>query len=746
MQYKQQEIIEHIEPFNALYREYPIYKAIMSGKHSSLKPDCEELRNKIKGTSAYVKKAYYPLFCKNIYRLTEIPEKGNLLSLGCGFGTDEKNLAYQYTGLNIWGMDLSRAMIEAAVKNNEEYPNVRHCLAMAESLPFADNYFDRIIAREVIEHVIDPAVMTGEIARTLKPGGICVVTTPNAGSMAWGNIKKIILRPASAEGDVKDEHIGKKEALRMFKDSGLTVKEIFYDWALYSHFSETPDLLSGLIPFFERITRPLQRLPLMKELFCDQIKYVLVKAAEENAVKLNRKDAANPACPYCKKIIDAAEDEENIRCEGCGKGFLRHDGYFDFIYTKDLLEERKKNSAESPLPVRNKFFILRKMSWLLRTAFYSVLIALLLPFSLLASLTEKKQRHMKILHAPTTTGGNAFGLSHAERALGLDSDVVVYDRSPLNYKGEAKLDLSIYPKPIRALKQFGLFVKVLREYDVLHFNFGSALLGFGRFDLFGMELPLYKMAGKKIIVTYNGCDARQKGYATSNFAISPCQEADCYGGRCNTFTDDIKRRRIKRMARYADKIFTFDPDLLNVLPESAEFTPYTKPGLQDLLKSPLKKIGDTIKIVHAPSDRGAKGTRYIMPVLERIRSERGDVEIVLVEGVSNSRARDIYREADIIVEQLLLGWYSSVAVESMALGKPVVSYIRAEDMRFIPEEMRRDLPVINATPKTLYDVLKDAIGDKERLVETGRKSRAFVEKWHDPIKIAKKMKNLYERL
>ena len=353
---------------------------------------------------------------------------------------------------------------------------------------------------------------------------------------------------------------------------------------------------------------------------------------------------------------------------------------------------------------------------------------------------------MKILHAPTTTGGNAFGLSQAERALGLDSDVIVYDRSLLNYKGEARLDLSGYPKAIRALKQFGLFMKVLREYDVLHFNFGSALLGFGWFDLFSMELSLYKRAGKKIIVTYNGCDARQKAYATSNFAISPCQEADCYGGRCNVITDSIKRNRIRRMARYADRIFTFDPDLLNVLPEGAEFTPYTKPDLGSLLSVPLKGSGKTLKIAHAPSDRGAKGTKYIMPVLEKIRSEHKGIEIILVEGVPNSRARDIYKEADIVVEQVLLGWYSSVAVEAMALGKPVITYIRKEDLHFIPDEMQKEIPVINATPDTLYDVLKKTIEDKGRLAEIGLKGRAFIERWHDPIKIAKKMKNLYESL
>ena len=83
----------------------------------------------------------------------------------------------------------------------------------------------------------------------------------------------------------------------------------------------------------------------------------------------------------------------------------------------------------------------------------------------------------------------------------------------------------------------------------------------------------------------------------------------------------------------------------------------------------------------------------------------------------------------------------------MALGKPVFCYIREGDLKFIPEQMRKDLPIINVTPKTIYGVLKKWLTERRHeLTEIGRRSQAYVEKWHDPLKIAARLKADYESI
>ena len=131
--------------------------------------------------------------------------------------------------------------------------------------------------------------------------------------------------------------------------------------------------------------------------------------------------------------------------------------------------------------------------------------------------------------------------------------------------------------------------------------------------------------------------------------------------------------------------------------------------------------------------------------VKRLKDEGIPLEYILVEGMSNAEAKKIYETADVLVDQLLAGWYGGLAVELMALGKPVISYIRESDLVHIPKEMSEDFPVINASPDTIYEVLKKWLAaPKSELREQGKRSREFVEKWHDPLKIAADLKRDYE--
>jgi len=85
-------------------------------------------------------------------------------------------------------------------------------------------------------------------------------------------------------------------------------------------------------------------------------------------------------------------------------------------------------------------------------------------------------------------------------------------------------------------------------------------------------------------------------------------------------------------------------------------------------------------------------------------------------------------------------------VEMMALGKPVVCYIREEDLKFIPGQMKDDLPIVNANTDTIYEVLSRLVEQQDQLHLIGERSRAYVERWHDPMKIALRTKEVYESI
>jgi glycosyltransferase involved in cell wall biosynthesis len=372
------------------------------------------------------------------------------------------------------------------------------------------------------------------------------------------------------------------------------------------------------------------------------------------------------------------------------------------------------------------------------------------------------------MHCPTTVGGNPQGLSKAERALGHHSENWTLEQTVFQYKADrviwGKGDLF----PIREYKRWGAVFRSLREgYDVLHYNFGASLApaklrsggakGLKKFIkpfynflygglFFACDLKRAYKKGMVTAVTYQGCDARQGDYCREHYPIHFCHNpsADPYTPE----SDAVKRQQIATFDRYADLIYAVNPDLMNVLPARAQFLPYASVDPREWLPRPLPETPpDTPHIVHAPSNRDIKGTRYILEALERLEAEGIPFRYTLVEGLPNEEAREIYEEADLLIDQLLAGFYGGLAVELMALAKPVICYIREEDLVHMPEDMVDALPIINATPDTIYKVLKRYLTTaKGQLRAIGLAGRDYAMRYHDPQKIAAKLLKDYARV
>jgi hypothetical protein len=290
-------------------------------------------------------------------------------------------------------------------------------------------------------------------------------------------------------------------------------------------------------------------------------------------------------------------------------------------------------------------------------------------------------------------------------------------------------------------------LKIQKQYDVFHFNFGTTLLDLSRFGLPLLDLPLYKRHGK-IVVTYNGCDARQKYPTMKRTRFSACHDDTCYDGICNDGVRDRRNREnIKKFDRYADAIFALNPDLLHFLPERARFLPYTIANWDELRLIPAGREDAPLSIVHAPTNRASKGTSIIVKVLDRIAEKYKDsVEITLIENCPYLKALEMYSRADIIIDQILIGWYGAVAVEAMKMGKPVISFICEEDLHFIPPQMARDCKdaIINANPETLSDRLTELIENPGLLEHYRSNGLSYVNRWHDPRYVAGITKKAYE--
>lgn len=352
---------------------------------------------------------------------------------------------------------------------------------------------------------------------------------------------------------------------------------------------------------------------------------------------------------------------------------------------------------------------------------------------------------MRVLHCPTDTGGNPWGLSRAERALGIQSDVMVRRGDSSRYPYDMDLRLRSGPWLARGLRVAQFLARAVREYDVFHFNWGMTILDYWHWDINYLELPLLKRLGKRIVMTFQGCDARMKTWSRTHFATSACAECDVPW--CTERLDHIRVKRIKKIFAYADHVFALNPDLLHVLP-GAEFLPYAsidpkewKPAVKREARAPYRTR--PFQVLHFPTNRAIKGTRYVEQACARLQSEGWPVELHIVEDVPHVRMRELIEQADVVVDQLLIGWYGALAVEAMALKKPVLCYLRDEDLkRFVP--FHDQIPIVRTTKETLAEDIRALLTDAGHMERLGHAAQQFVQCHHDPLKIAQRTISVYQ--
>jgi glycosyltransferase involved in cell wall biosynthesis len=329
-------------------------------------------------------------------------------------------------------------------------------------------------------------------------------------------------------------------------------------------------------------------------------------------------------------------------------------------------------------------------------------------------------RPLRILHAPADVGGNARGLALAERELGFESDVAVFSPGPFGYLADIDLragaDRSL---PVRFARRGAFLRAAIERYDIFHFNFGQTLLQLRQLGRVADELPLLRRLGKTVIMTYQGCDVR------------PFEHCHCRSAACAA-TTAYRQPAADRTLRYADRVFYLNPDLGRWLP-GARFLPYASFDPRTVEPAPHAQR-DELVVVHAPTSRAVKGTRHVEEAVAAVRAEGVAIRLVLLEGMTRDEVLRCTADADVVVDQLLLGWYGGFAVEAMALGKPVLCSIDEDENPF-----GADLPIVRATPTTLADRLRELAADRARRHELGRAGRRFVEEVHDPRAVARQV-------
>jgi glycosyltransferase involved in cell wall biosynthesis len=98
------------------------------------------------------------------------------------------------------------------------------------------------------------------------------------------------------------------------------------------------------------------------------------------------------------------------------------------------------------------------------------------------------------------------------------------------------------------------------------------------------------------------------------------------------------------------------------------------------------------------------------------------------------------------VDQLNAGWYGLFAIECMALGKPVVTFLHDEAVERTERELGTRVPIVQATKENLRTQLERLVASAPERRRIGAESRAYVEQVHDVERVADRLLALYARL
>jgi glycosyltransferase involved in cell wall biosynthesis len=308
---------------------------------------------------------------------------------------------------------------------------------------------------------------------------------------------------------------------------------------------------------------------------------------------------------------------------------------------------------------------------------------------------------VRVTHCPVNTAGIPWTNVQALRRRGVDARLVVFNRYRLH--PEADVDLQRRGGLARRqLTQWRAFRRLAGETDIFHFYFGLTLLPKS------VQFRVLRRLGKRSVMHFLGSDIRGKPPE----ALAWAKQA---GARVVGSYDAVR----------------WVPDAVVIPPgidvHAIEASPPTD------RERPI--------VLHAPSSRRRKGTEHVVAACAQL-----DVDLEIVEGLDHREAFERYRRADVIVDQLNAGWYGVFAIEAMALGKPVVTFLHEEAVRRTEEAFGMPVPIVSATKETLAGALRPLVESAEERKRVGVASRAYAEEVHDVERMTDRLLALYAGL
>ncbi len=327
----------------------------------------------------------------------------------------------------------------------------------------------------------------------------------------------------------------------------------------------------------------------------------------------------------------------------------------------------------------------------------------------------------RLLIGPVNSAGQAWLWANAlEQAVpGLAAEALNTTDAKFQFPAHRSATAEQYKSDLRW--QYDLTAYVLAEVSHVLFEAGRPMFGQRPGQLWTSDVPVLDKAGIKHGLVLHGSEIRDPAKHRELFAYSPFQNAaDEFTHRLQAANDALRRQ----LATYEGPVFVTTPDLLEFV-DNGTWLPLTVDV--DALASDRPVLEREVPVVlHAPSSSALKGSAYVDPVLTELDA-RGLIKYQRVEGVRHAELAALVKDADIVVDQLMLGSYGVLACEAMAAGRVTVGHIADRVRAKLPTE----LPIAAATPTDLRAVIERLVSEREASRKLADSGAAYVRELHD---------------
>lgn len=294
---------------------------------------------------------------------------------------------------------------------------------------------------------------------------------------------------------------------------------------------------------------------------------------------------------------------------------------------------------------------------------------------------------------------------------------------------------------LHILSVYYLFSRAVLHYKCLYLYFNGGPLGLASRQLWRFEPLLFKLAKTKVVMMPYGGDVQEMS-RSPNLLFKDAMAHDYP-------THRLRRAeilgKIDLWTKYADHIisgcewvdYMYYWDTLMLAHFSIDVDLW-KPVAKD--SGPALAPGKKIRILHAPNHKAIKGTEYFVNAVNELQAEGLPVELILLQKVPNYRIREVMASVDLVADQLIIGWYAMFALEGMSMEKPVLCYLRRdlENLYTCAGLVEpNEIPIINCSPLTIKDTIRDLVLNPGQLPDIGKRSREYVIKHHSTQVIGK---------